>query len=196
MEIKYPEGATPLDLKSSLELIPRLTNQAELNEFEQINIRLAMDWAKKSRILKKDLISVNGIKLLHKKMFNQTWKWGGVFRQYETNIGVVWSQIPEQLKTLCDDIEYWDSNKIFGLIELAVLLHHRLVSIHPFPNGNGRLSRLVADLFLEYRKHPSLTWGKSSELAINSETRKEYLAALKEADLGKIERLLAFAVGK
>ncbi len=196
MEIVYPEGATPLNLKSSLELIPKLTNQNELNEFEQTNIRLAIDWAIKSRSLRRDLISVHGLKTLHKKMFDQTWTWAGIFRQYETNIGVTWVQIPDQLKILCDDIKYWDKHGTYDLIETAVRFHHRLVSIHPFPNGNGRLSRLAADLYLEYKKYSRLSWGSSNELITDSVTRKEYLTALKEADLGNITELIAFATGK
>ena len=193
MEIKYPEGATPLDPDSARGLIPRLTMQSELNEFEQTNIQLAVEWAIKSRKLKRELVSIEGIRLLHRKMFDLTWKWAGKFRYHETNIGVSWQQIPEQLKNLCDDVNYWDQQGTYQPIEAAVRLHHRLVSIHPFPNGNGRLSRLVADLYLEYRKHSSFVWGAPESLIGNSADRKEYLAALREADAGKYERLIRFA---
>jgi Fic-DOC domain mobile mystery protein B len=195
IEFYSPEGATPLNFKSSIELIPKLTNQNELNEFEQINISLALEWARTSRNLKRDLVSVDGIRALHRKMFERTWIWAGVFRQYETNIGVPWIQILEQLKLLCDDVRYWIGNKTFSQTETAIRLHHRLVSIHPFPNGNVRLSRLVADLFLEYQKHPSLSWGGSS-LVQDSLLRSEYLAALKEADQGTFDRLIKFASAK
>ncbi len=193
MEIKYPEGATPLDPDSARGLIPRLTMQSELNEFEQTNIQLAVDWASKSRKLKQDLVTIEGIKLLHRKMFDLTWKWAGKFRQHETNLGVSWQQIPEQLKNLCDDISYWNKHKTYQPVEAAVRFHHRLVSIHPFPNGNGRLSRLAADLLLEFGKEPSLKWGISSSLVNDSDARKEYLAALREADKGKYDRLIRFA---
>src|SRR5262245_37783019 len=98
MEIKYSEGATPLDPDAAKGLIPRLTLQSELNEFEQTNIQFALEWASKSRTLKRDLVSVEGIKLLHKKMFDLTWKWAGRFRQHETNFGIDWHRIPEELK--------------------------------------------------------------------------------------------------
>lgn len=196
MKIKYAEGATPLDPDSARGLIPRLTMQSELNEFEQTNIQLAVDWASKSRKLKQDLVTIEGIKLLHRKMFDLTWKWAGKFRQHETNLGVSWQQIPEQLKNLCDDVCYWDKERTYPPIEAAVRFHHRLVSVHPFPNGNGRLSRLAADLFLEYRKLPSLSWGSSVDLASNSSDRKEYLTALRDADKGRYERLIRFAEAK
>lgn len=193
MEIKYPEGATPLDPDSARGLIPRLTIQSELNEFEQTNIQLAVEWATKSRKLKRELVSIEGIKLLHQKMFDLTWKWAGRFRQHETNLGVSWQQIPEQLKNLCDDVRCWEKEGTYQPNESAVRFHHRLVSIHPFPNGNGRLGRLASDLYLEYRKLPSLSWGTSVDLAGNSADRKEYLAALRDADKGKYERLIHFA---
>jgi Fic-DOC domain mobile mystery protein B len=193
VKMKYPEGATPLDPDSARGLIPRLTMQSELNEFEQTNIQLAVEWATKSRKLKRELVSIEGIKLLHRKMFDLTWKWAGKFRQHETNLGVSWQQIPEQLKNLCDDVCFWEKHQTYHPVEEAVRFHHRLVSIHPFPNGNGRVSRLVADLFLEYRNGPALTWGAGSEFAIESGARKEYLVSLREADKGKYDRLIRFA---
>lgn len=194
MEIKYPEGSTPLDPDAALGLIPRLRTQSELNEFEQSNIQSALEWASKSRKLKQELVSIEGIKLLHKKMFDLTWKWAGKFRTHDTNLGVDWHRVPEELKKLCDDARYWEEHKTYQPIELAVRLHHRLVSVHPFPNGNGRVSRMVADLYLEYRKQPAFSWGSSAALVENSNNRKEYLAALREADKGKYERLIRFAV--
>ncbi len=193
MEIKYPDGATPLDPDSARGLIPRLTIQSELNEFEQTNIQLAVEWATKSRKLKQELVSIEGIKLLHRKMFDLTWKWAGKFRQHETNLSVSWQQIPEQLKNLCEDVSYWKSHKTYPPVKAAVRFHHRLVSIHPFPNGNGRLSRLAADLLLEYGKESPLKWGASPSLANDSAARKEYLAALREADKNKYDRLIRFA---
>jgi Fic-DOC domain mobile mystery protein B len=196
MEIKYAEGATPLDPDAAKGLIPRLTLQSELNEFEQTNIQFAVEWASKSRKLKRELVSIEGIKLLHRKMFDLTWKWAGKFRQYETNLGVSWHNIAEEIKKLCDDIYYWQQHKTFQPLETAVRFHHRLVSVHPFPNGNGRVSRLAADLYLEYHKQPALSWGAANTLVDDSVDRKEYLAALREADKGKYERLVRFATAE
>lgn len=97
---------------------------------------------------------------------------------------------------LCDDVRYWEEHKTYQMEEAAIRFHHRLVAIHPFPNGNGRVSRLAADLFLEYRKFRSFTWGSVESLVDDSGSRKEYLLALREADKGKYERLLHFALGK
>jgi Fic-DOC domain mobile mystery protein B len=195
VKFTYEPGATPIDLDGAKDLIPQLTTQEQLNAFEQTNIAAAMDWARKSRKLKTELLSVDGLCLVHRKMFSETWKWAGAFRRKDLNIGVPWAQIPEKLKMLCDDVAYWDQHHTYLPAEIAVRFHHRLVQIHPFINGNGRMSRLAADLFLLHRKHSPLTWGSSINLLDANPDRSEYIAALREADHGQIGRLLKFAIG-
>jgi Fic-DOC domain mobile mystery protein B len=195
MEFIYPAGATPLDHDAKMGLIPPLTTQRQLNAFEQANISSAIEWALKSRKLKETLVTIDGIKTLHGRMFNQTWKWAGKFRQRELNMGVEWAMIAEQVKLLCDDVSYWEQNSVFNLNEIAVRFHHRLVQIHPFPNGNGRVSRLAADLFIGYRDQAPLPWGRSVNLATESADRREYIDSLREADGGIYTRLIRFAAG-
>jgi fido (protein-threonine AMPylation protein) len=79
--------------------------------------------------------------------------------------------------------------------ELAARFHHQLVLIHPFPNGNGRCCRLIADLLLQKMGLEPFTWGSGghASLVSQSEMRAEYLAALRAADQGDISPLLAFA---
>ena len=125
-------------------------------------------------------------------MFDETWRWAGQFRQSGKNIGVEPHQIITQLGNLCADGKYWIENKSFATDEIAVRFHHRLVSVHPFANGNGRHARLVADLLLLYAKLPALTWGGQS-LDVEGATRSEYLSALRRADKGNYKQLLDFA---
>lgn len=193
MKFSSIPGATPIDTDAARELIPPLTTQEQLNEFEQTNITAAMEWAVKSRKLRAELLTIDGILLLHRKMFEHTWRWAGKFRRKDLNIGIAWAQIPEQTKALCDDVTFWDANRTFGAIEIAVRFHHRLVSIHPFLNGNGRLSRLAADLYLLYRKEKRLTWGGEINILESGPHRAKYIAALREADDGQYEPLIAFA---
>ena len=193
MEFIYPEGATPLDHDAKVGLIPQLTTQKQLNAFEQANISSAIEWATKSRKLRKNLTTIEGLKLLHQKMFSMTWRWAGNFRRSQLNIGIAWQHIPERLHALCADVAYWEQNAIFDMIEIAVRFHHKLVYIHPFPNGNGRFSRLAADLFLEYRQYPRLTWGKSLSLIDDSPDRRAYIESLRAADKGVYQQLLHFA---
>ena len=191
MNFNYPEGATPIDADEALGLIPpHITLQGELNEWEEQNILQGMKWATARR--RKDLLSEKFIRVLHRHMFNQTWKWAGQFRKSDKNIGVHWSTIPEGIKNLCDDANYWIEHKTYSLTEIAVRFHHRLVSIHPFPNGNGRHSRLLADLIRADLGEGRFTWD-SANLTIAGTERHQYIDALKAADAGNIKPLIDFA---
>jgi Fic-DOC domain mobile mystery protein B len=136
MKLDYAKGATPLHSDDMKGLIPNLTTQQELNEFEYLNIEQAMLWAERNRTMKARLLSVAGIQLLHRKMFDQTWEWAGKFRLHDTNIGVAWQHIPPSVKQLVDDAIFWLEHETYALPEVAVRFHHKLVLIHPFPNGN------------------------------------------------------------
>ncbi|MCC8483018.1 MAG: mobile mystery protein B [Rickettsia endosymbiont of Labidopullus appendiculatus] len=191
MQFVYPIGATPLNNDEIYNLIPKhLTTQNELNEWEQYNIVIGAEWAFKHK--RNQIFLIKFAQDLHKKMFNKTWTWAGKFRQHQTNIGIESIYIRQELKMLFDDTIYLIENKTYGIREIAVRLHHRLVFIHPFPNGNGRFSRLFADLLLVNRNEQRFSWGKSN-LTIDSKTRKLYLNALKEADNNNYSELIKFA---
>jgi Fic-DOC domain mobile mystery protein B len=181
MKLKNIPGATPIDEEILQGLIPNLTLQSELNEYEEQNIAKAFLWASRSRTLKKELLSVSGICILHKKMFGDTWNWAGQFRKRQTNIGVSPNRIQSDLKILLDDVKFWIQNKTYSNEEIGIRFHHRLVLIHPFPNGNGRLSRLAADLLMQILGEKSFSWS-SSNLNQDGEIRKKYINALKVAD--------------
>ena len=191
MRFTYPEGATPLDPNTIAGLIPNLTTQRELNEFEARNIALAERWSLRARGDNRDVLFVTTLQKLHQKMFGLTWRWAGQFRRVDTNIGVFWPQIPLRLEQLCGNTRYQIEHQVSPWDELAVWFHHELVLIHPFPNGNGRHSRLATDLLLIRNGQPRFTWGSIS-LVENSQTRQEYITALREADAGNSERLLRF----
>ena len=196
IELHYPEGATPIDADELNALIPSISLQRELNEFERENIRRAIVWAQKSRKLRLELLSPEGIRRLHKEMFRDVWRWAGKFRTSEKNVGKVFSyQVPEEVRKLCDDTTFQIKQGVEDWHRLAVTFHHRLVWIHPFPNGNGRLARLSADLLLSYNGKSPLSWGYS-ELASDQEVRAAYLRSLRLADSGEIDPLLKFATKK
>jgi len=192
MEFKYPEGATPLSAEDIEGLLPtNITNRSELDRWEYDNINEAQSWIESSK--PKNILNEAFVKLLHKKMFCNVWKWAGQFRHSGTNIGIEWSMIPENLKILCDDVTYWIENKTFSEDEIAVRFHHRLVSIHPFPNGNGRHARLMADVLLRYvLNRPTFTWG-SANLIKSGDDRKNYIESLHAADKGNYQAILKFA---
>lgn len=192
--ITYPKGATPLDPNELNGLIPNyITTQGELNKLEQENILAAQEWVfEKSHV---DIIGFSFVLELHKKMFGDVWRWAGKPRTSEKNIGVPKEQIQIHAKQLIDDLKYWIDNKTYSWPEIAARLHHRLVFIHIFANGNGRHGRLLTDVVMLAHGQKRPSWGlKSSKSNINSDgqLRSRYIAALKEADGGDYKSLIEF----
>jgi Fic-DOC domain mobile mystery protein B len=194
LEIIYANGQTPLS-EEELDglLIPSITTREELDEFEQLNIEKAIQWTFGKKINAEKLFTEKFIKDLHKRMYGEVWKWAGSFRNSEKNLGIKSYLIPLQLKQLLDDVIYWYQNNTFPPVELAIRFKHQLVSIHCFPNGNGRHSRLMADLILEkLYMQPFLSWG-SSNLVKADDKRKNYIRAIKMADNHDLHPLIDFA---
>jgi Fic-DOC domain mobile mystery protein B len=168
---------------------------AELNEFEQLNIQRAVQWAQSRirRLRPHELLEEGFVRDVHRRMFDRTWAWAGTFRTSAKTIGVDWPQIGFQLRNLHDDARHWIEHATFAPDEIAIRYHHRLVLIHPFPNGNGRHSRLLADLVAERLGQPAFNWGGGADLVAGNDTRRRYIASLQQADAGDIASLLAFA---
>lgn len=191
MKLEYPIGATPLNPDEIDGLIPSLRNQGELNELEKANIRIGFEWAEKSRLLRRDLLKYSGLFRLHKELFGKVWKWAGTQRVSEKNLGIAPHQIAQELHKLCTDVKYWIENKTYEWDEIGVRFHHRLVLIHPFVNGNGRLARIACDLLLTYNNHAAFTWG-AGDLVAEGDVRENYIDALKQADRGNYDPLMNF----
>lgn len=195
MEFDYPEGATPLSPDQADDLIlTHITTREELNIWEQQNIYEATEWLNKTK--PKDILNEAFTKKLHKRMFGNVWKWAGRFRLEElrdTNIGVPCYKIPEELHSLFEDVNTWIECESYPAREMGVLFHYRLVSIHLFPNGNGRHARLMGDLLNEnILEQPRYTWG-GADLSVAGIVRKSYIHALQAADAYDFEPLLTFA---
>jgi len=194
LEFDYKDGQTALDEEEKEGLkIKSITTHGELDEFEQLNIEKAVEWTILSKLKPENILTEKFIKDLHKKMYGDVWKWAGEFRRTEKNIGIPWTQIGVELKNLLDDTKYWIENKTYSPEEVAIRFKHRIVSIHCFPNGNGRHSRMMADIIIESVFGKELfSWHQSNMVKAN-ETRKEYINALKKADDGIIAPLIKFA---
>jgi Fic-DOC domain mobile mystery protein B len=188
---EYPLGATPLseEEKEGLKL-KHIKTRAELDRWEQENIQEAFSWLSHRR--KSGIVSEVFLRKLHEKMFNKVWVWAGDFRRSEKNIGIEWIKVPIALRQLLGDVKYWIDNKINNPDVIAAKFHHQLVAIHLFPNGNGRHSRLVADILLEELGQKQFSWG-SGDLSATGDLRTKYIAALKAADEHDYSLLLAFA---
>ena len=170
-----------------------ISTHADLDEFEQQNIEDAMQWLITQNLNSNNLFTEKFIKKLHKKMYGDVWDWAGEFRKTNKNLGIDKWQIPVALKLLLDDTFYWVEKKIYPPDEIAIRFKHRLVSIHCFPNGNGRHSRLMADVIINKIYGKSMFFWGTESLTKKSNTRRNYLKAVKAADLGNLKPLLSFA---
>lgn len=126
---------------------------------------------------------------LHEEMFGDVWEWAGKFRKIELSIGIQAYRVPMELKNLCDDVEYWSKNKTYDVFEIATRMHHRAVQIHPFQNGNGRWSRMLANIYLRQHGKMPVRW-QEDLLAKENPKRSEYISALKKADNGDYSELI------
>lgn len=195
LEIKYEKGQTPLSEEEMEELlIPTITTHEELDEFEQLNIQKAVEWYLIGRKFKAEQILTKDFILdVHKRMLGDVWAWAGQFRNSEKTIGIQWHQVPVRLRQLIDDFKYWIEYQTYSDEEIAIRFKHGLAAIHLFPNRNGRHSRLMGDIVMKHIfNKPIFTWGQKN-LVHKGKTRDLYIKALKKADNGEFEDLIAFA---
>ena len=185
------DGATPLSPEDREHLIPtHIALRSELNEFEARGVSKAEGWAFDRRRSTAVLLDPKFIRNLHQHMLGEVWNWAGTYRTLGANVGVDPGIIQVELRKLLDDARYWLGHATYSPDEIAVRFHHRLVAIHPFPNGNGRISRLMADLLIVAQSGARFTWGRSRG---GDENRTRYLAALRAADDGDCAPLVVFA---
>lgn len=189
-----PPGATPLDPDEFDQLIPTdVATRADLNAVERDNILSGRLWAFTNRGISDadTLLRTTTLDALHRRMFGNVWKWAGKRRTSDPNIGVEPTQIVTKLTDALDDARYWHDQDTFDRIEVAIRIHHRLVQVHPYVNGNGRHARFVADLYLHVIGEPVLPWRPDE--SGTSDSRARYIAALQLADRGDYSELIAYA---
>jgi Fic-DOC domain mobile mystery protein B len=186
-----PEDATPLSPEDKKGLIPSyISTRAELNREEQRNILEAVIWSSERT---REILSIEAIQNLHKRMFNKVWEWAGEFSQvHDRSIGVQPYMIGPDLKQLTDDVKYWIKHQSYSSDEISIRFHHRLVQIHPFPNGNGRCSRLAADILIQNLGGEKFSWGRG-DLRSANDVRRAYITALRQADQHDFTALIQFS---
>ncbi len=187
-----PEGATPLDRDEIAGLkFAHVTTRGELDHLEQANIQSGMQWLNRTR--QSEILSEGFIRTLHKRLFGEVWRWAGTFRTTEKNIGVDPIMIAIELRHLIDDTRYWIDHQTYPPLEIAARFHHKLVYIHPFPNGNGRHARIMADAILtKIYCSASIDWAGGYDLQSMNERRQVYISALRAADQRDYQPLFSF----
>ena len=185
------DDATPLDDISGLKLPSnKVYTLKEIYVAEANNIALAtLKYLSAPPSQKIAPFTYTWLQELHNEMFGNVWEWAGKFRQIELSIGIKAYQVPSALKELADDIEFWDKHKTFDIYETAARIHHKAVQIHPFQNGNGRWSRMLANIYLRQHGSMPVKW-QEDLLAKENLKRDEYIQALKAADGGDYTTLI------
>ncbi|MCD4737240.1 MAG: mobile mystery protein B [Bacteroidales bacterium] len=194
LDLEYSYGQTPLEEeeKEAL-LIKHITTKKELDEFEQQNIEKAIEWVITRKFTIDNVLNEGFVLGLHKRMFGDVWKWAGKFRTSNKNIGVDKLFISTSLYQLNENCKYWIQNKTYEPDNIAIEYKHQIVRIHPFANGNGRHSRLMADIIIEKLLGGKIfSWGRVN-LSGTSSQRTQYIDSIKLADKGNIKPLVEFA---
>lgn len=190
MTARIPAAATRIDPDEARALIPsHIATQAELNTWEHDNIVAGESWAFALR--RRNVLTTEFLQRLHRKMFGATWRWAGRWRTTEKNIGIAPERIPASIRQMLLDVEAQLEGHSYPIREIAARLHHRLVQIHPFPNGNGRVARTYSDVLLFTLDEQRFRWGEG-DLVGPGETRERYVAALRAADDHDYGPLLRF----
>jgi Fic-DOC domain mobile mystery protein B len=189
-----PAGASPISDEQAEGLKQTwVSTQEDLNAVEEKNFSRGRDWLFKSKREANDISRIEFLCTLHKKMLGEVYSWAGEIRRNQTNIGIESHQIRTSVENLRRDLLSWIDNQSHTEEEIAIKYHFRLVQIHPFLNGNGRLSRFLADFLNEkYFENEPFSWGRKN-LILKGEARSSYLRALKDADQENLMPLIEFA---
>jgi Fic-DOC domain mobile mystery protein B len=185
------DGSTPLAPDELSQLRPSwVRTRGDLNRAEAEAIAATQRHFARRVPLLEVILDDLWLRRLHERMFGAVWGWAGNYRCTERNIGVGPNRIAVDVRNLTADAVWWFRGDA-PAEEAAARFHHRLVLIHPFPNGNGRHARMASDLCLRSLGRPQLTWGRTLQLPVD-EVRGRYISALRAADAGDLGPLVAF----
>ena len=188
-------GATPGDDTSGL-IQRQLTDRSARNAAELDAISRAYNkhiYRARRKRAGTEWLTDELIRRVHFDMFGEIWEWAGKYRTDSVNIGVDFHLIPEQIKLLCGDFNYWNSGKgAMAPLEIAARLQNRLTRIHPFKNGNGRHARMTTDIFFHSVKHPLPKWPQIQLMSEGDQVRARYIEAMRAADKEDYRELMAF----
>ena len=186
------DDATPSGDLSGFKLpLDRAYTQEEIHTLEALNIAKAtLAYLSAPPSETSAPFTYEWVLKLHHEMLGDVWEWAGKLRHNELSIGIQAYRIPGEIKKLIDDLHYWTHHKTYPLPEIAARLHHRAVQIHPFQNGNGRWSRMLANIYLYQHGQSPIQW-QEDLLSKNNPHRAEYIASLKKADQGEYAPLIA-----
>lgn len=181
-------GETPIDDISGLK-VKDVSTREQLNFAEARNIlKVAVKYLATRPTKRSAKFDFAWTLRLHREMFGDVWKWAGQVRTRDLNLGVPFYLVNQELHGLLGDLAAWQASG-HDLVEQATRLHHRAVRIHPFLNGNGRWSRMLANIWLKLNRSDIIVWPEKT-IGTESVIRAEYIAAIQAADQGDDRPLL------
>src|ERR1700680_581569 len=184
------DDVTPLTPEEREGLIPsHITSRGQLNELEEQNIAEAIALV---FVRRRNPLTESFSRNLHRRMFGKVWKWAGKYRTSNKNIGPNYWEVQPELVRVFETVRSWIEHEIYPPDEIAIRFHRDIVWVHPFPNGNGRWSRFMADMLCVYLRRDKFTWG-GSPLRGDDKTRELYIDALHAGDNHDYPALLGFA---
>lgn len=185
------DGSTPLDPDQITGIkFTHLVNMGELDEVEDLNIQKGLEWLGRQK--GDDYLSMEFLCKLHEKLFSDVWKWAGKFRKVEVNLSKIKHyDVGPQLVMFFEDAKLWIGTGKMSWDEISAEMHHRLIAIHPFPNGNGRTTRIYTE-YVQKRNKQAITSWKASLIHDPKERRRSYIKALQQADKGNFGPLIEF----
>jgi len=162
----------------------------ELDELEDLNIQKGLEWLNRQK--DPNYLSTEFICKLHEKLFGDVWKWAGKYRTAEVNISKYrYYDVAPQLKNLFEDAKLWIQHGKMSWEEISEEMHKRLVTIHPFTNGNGQTTRIYVE-YVQKRNNQGIPRWMASMSHSPAKRRDKYIQALRSADKGDFGPLIEF----
>ncbi|MDR1442835.1 MAG: Fic family protein [Bifidobacteriaceae bacterium] len=150
-------GETPLDFEELDVLLPAarkligdpVTKAAVYDYEEGIAEQVgadALEAVLDGSVVLEEIVSDYYLRDLHRQLYGELWSWAGVLRHREVNIGIAPERITTELRASLDTILYrWRHTEDWTAHHFGIAVHAETVRIHPFVDGNGRVTRLLAD---------------------------------------------------
>jgi fido (protein-threonine AMPylation protein) len=155
------EGQTPLEESMRFDLkLKHIQDMTELYEIESEHIAEAIVWCESTH---KNHLEYPTWLELHKQMLGKIWKFAGNIRSTELandDFHLPYNIRPSLL-LMEKDLKYWIEHKTYPPKEMMAIFHEKLLTIHPFKDGNGRWSRVLTEFICMKENIEVPNWGAS-----------------------------------
>lgn len=180
-EAQFEQGSRGRVLKNLL----GIRSKREMDALEATKLAGATDWAIR-HVTAEQRFTATDICQWHKQWLGEVYPWAGEFRQVNIGKGGFMFAMSAQVPRLMKEFERKELarftpcafDNLEDVLEALAITHCELVLIHPFREGNGRISRLLSSLMALQAGLPLLDFS-----SIKGKKREEYFAAV-QASMG------------